>query len=155
MYAICRRYSGDEDEARDLLHDGFIKVFDKLYQHPAIANFDGWLRKVFTNNCLDYVRSAYKKYITYPADLGPLETASEDNFSQMDSQYLAQYSSDQLLAALAKLRPDYRVILNLYAVEGMNHQEISEVLGMKEATSRSKLMRARNSLKKILNPEKK
>lgn len=154
MYAVCRSYGSNEDEARDLLHDGFIKVFHKLEKKPDLQNFDGWIRKVFVNNCLDFVRSAYKKYIVYQDNETTLQEYSDlDN--ENDSAYLDQFNTQQILKGLQMLRPDYRVILNLYAVENMNHTEIAAHLNIKEASSRSKLMRARNSLKKILTEGKK
>lgn len=154
MFAVCMRYSGNSDEAKDLLHDGFMKLFDVLSKKPEVQNFDAWIRKLFQNHCLDYVRSAYKKYIVYQAE-DYNESEQETTLEEADSNYLQQYNTNQLLSAFAKLRPDYRIVLNLYAVEGLSHQQIAESLGIKEATSRSKLMRARNSLKKILTQNKK
>ena len=107
-------------------------------------------RSKVPNHCLDFVRSAYKKYIPYPGEEAA-DYAGDDSDTDGEYEYLEKYGTKTLLAAMMKLRPDYRVILNLYAVEGMNHQQISASLGIQESTSRSKLMRARNSLKKILN----
>lgn len=151
MYAVCLRYSGDSDEAKDLLHDGFIKLFDKMTSFRDFSSFDGWMRKLFTNHCLDFVRSAYKKYIVYQPEFTEdetLDTAHSD--LDFNESYFLDCSPEQLMGAMAKLRPDYRIILNLYAIENYSHQQIAEALGIKHATSRSKLQRARASLKKIL-----
>lgn len=154
MYAICLRYTGNGDEAKDLLQDGFIKLFDKLKARPEIQNFDPWIRRLFINHCLDYVRSAYKKYIVYQGEQD-LEDSPDPNTEQENAEYLVKYSTDQIIAAFGKLRHDYRVVLNLFAIENYSHQEIAEMLGIRDTTSRSKLMRARNQLKKILEGIKK
>lgn len=150
MFAICYRYSGNADDAKDLLHDGFMKWFDKLPKDISPEVLDSWTRKLFTNHCLDYVRSAYKKYIVYQPELEN-DTPDETELHAEDAElWMGMYDSASIINALSKLRPDYRVILNLYAVENMSHQQIADALGIQHATSRSKLLRARASLKKIL-----
>lgn len=149
MYTICLRYAGNADEAKDLLHDGFLKLFDKMQGKPEISNLDGWIRKLFHNHCLDYVRSAYKKYIVYQ-DQEDFSDSDTHHYSE-EEDYLNRFSNEELLAALNKLRPDYRVILNLYAVESLSHSQIGELLGIQESSSRSKLMRARKQLKSLMN----
>ncbi|MBI1306744.1 MAG: sigma-70 family RNA polymerase sigma factor [Bacteroidetes bacterium] len=147
MYAICLRYSRDEDEALDLLHEGFIKVFKYAASFNGDADFAAWIKRVFTNNCIDYVRSAYKKYITYVDEVFSNESEEMD-FKSDDTP---EVEKSAVFAAMNKLRPDYRLVLNLYAVENLSHAEIADRLGIQEVSSRSKLLRARKALKKLLN----
>ncbi len=148
MYAICLRYASNADEAKDLLHDGFIKTFKNIKQFREYNRFESWLYRLFTNHCLDYVRSAYKKYIVYQNEYDD-ENLPESQTDE-DFEPLFQAHSSKILTALGKLRPDYRIILNLYAIENYSHQQIADQLGIQVATSRSKLMRARKSLIKIM-----
>jgi len=149
MYSICLRYVPQADEARDLLHDGFIKLFDKLAAGPSVQNPEAWIRRLFVNFCLDYVRSAYKKYIVYGDDTLLHSRALDEPESSADD-WMAQFDTRKVLKAMSELRPDQRVILNLYAVDGLSHAEIAAALQIPEATSRSRLMRARASLKSKL-----
>lgn len=152
MYAICLRYCGDKDEAKDLLHDGFIKLFDKITSFKESGKIDAWVRRLFTNHCIDYVRSAYKRYMNNKLD-GNFEqwTSDEEEATEDNNQFDAlSYSPQQIILAMQALRPDFRTIINLYAIEKYSHQEIAEKLGIEHATSRSKLLRARQALKKII-----
>lgn len=146
MYSICLRYVPNADEARDLLHDGFIKLFDKLASGPSIQYPEAWIRRLFVNFCLDYVRSAYKKYIVYGEDVWLHTRATEATETESDD-WMAQFDTRKILKAMGELRHDQRVILNLYAVDGLSHAEIAVALHIPENTSRSRLMRARAALK--------
>jgi RNA polymerase sigma factor (sigma-70 family) len=156
MYAICLRYTNDRDEAKDLLHDGFMKFFDKIGSFNDHSRLDAWTRRLFTNHCIDYVRSAYKKHMVSLEDRHYDYTSNtsndeDDNTSEFD---IHAYSPEELIHAISMLRVDYRLVLNMYAIEKYSHQEIAEQLGIEYATSRSKLLRARQSLKKILMENK-
>lgn len=151
MYAICLRYSGDKDEAKDLLQDGFIKLFDKIVQVDSAEKFEAWIKRLFTNHCIDYLKSAYKKYIKYESDLNENITDEDNESDHWDHGLkLDENLIPQLMAALNQLKPDYRIIINMYAIEQYNHIEIAEKLGISHSTSRSKLSRARNALKNLL-----
>ncbi len=151
MYAICVRYTGDRDEAKDLLHDGFIKLFDKIGSFSEAGKLDAWVRRLFTNHCIDYVRSAYKKYVfnSIEDQADRLSDHAEEEQDNKEFDPLS-YSPEQLFTAMQSLRPDYRTIINLYAIENYSHQEIADKLGIEHASSRSKLLRARQALKKII-----
>ena len=155
MYAICLRYAGDSHEAKDLLHDGFIKLFGRLNQVDSVKTLDAWMKRLFANHCIDYLKSAYKKYIKYEADfsLELIETTADEQ-SNGNFNELEQTQIEDLMLALNQLKPDYRIIINMYAIENYSHLEISQILGINESTSRSKLLRARKSLKTILKKNK-
>jgi RNA polymerase sigma-70 factor (ECF subfamily) len=149
MFAICLRYSSSPDEARDLLHDGFIKLFDRISQFKDYSRFEAWMHKLFANHCIDYVRSAYKRNITYNSDLVG-EDLQAEAVEDHEESGIADISTEKLFSAMAQLRPDYRLILNMYAIEKLSHQEIADKLGIQHSTSRSKLLRARKSLVRII-----
>ncbi|MCB9251000.1 MAG: sigma-70 family RNA polymerase sigma factor [Flavobacteriales bacterium] len=151
MYAICLRYSSDSHEAKDMLHDGFIKLFRKTGQVQSVELFEAWAKRLFTNHCIDYLRSAYKKYIRYESEFD--ENLETEEYEENEVSYFLEdktVSLETIMDAMNHLRTDYRIILNLYAVEQYSHKQIAELLNMNESTSRSKLLRARQSLKKIL-----
>ncbi len=145
MYGVCLRYGKNADEAKDLLHEGFLKVFRTVASFKGDSDFYHWIKRVFTNNCIDHLRSAYKKNIVYVDQVYTDDQAEEEEID--DDQVL---NTGQVFKAMNELRPDYRLILNLYAIENYSHQEIAEHLGIKESSSRSKLLRARRSLNKLL-----
>lgn len=147
MYAICLRYSANGDEAKDLLHEGFIKLFKKSKLYKGDAEFGIWVKRLFINHCIDYVRSAYKRYVHYFDTIYTDET-EELSYEDESNDYP---SKKEVFSAMNEIRADYRLILNLYAIENYSHAEIAEKLGIKEASSRSKLSRARIALKKQLN----
>ena len=147
MFAICLRYSNNSDEAKDLLQDGFMKLFKKIKKYKGDANFTVWVKRLFINHCIDYVRSAYKKYVYYYDEVYSEEI--DEPFA--DEEDVQETTKEQVFNAMNRIRGDYRLILNLYAVENLSHLEIADKLGIQEASSRSKLSRARVALKKELN----
>ncbi|MFT5511827.1 MAG: RNA polymerase sigma factor (sigma-70 family) [Bacteroidia bacterium] len=149
MYAICLRYSNSSDEAKDLLQDGFMKLFKKVKKYNVDAPFTIWVKRLFINHCIDYVRSAYKKYVYYFDEV--YSDDSVDPFEEED--HTEEISKSDVFEAMNKIRADYRLILNLFAIENLSHAEIAEKLNIQEASSRSKLSRARVALKKELNRE--
>jgi len=142
MYAICYRYAGDEDQAKDLLQDGFIKVYTKLGEFKFEGSFEGWLKRIFINHSLEYLRKEKRQPDIINVD-DAHDIASEPfHFSSIDSR--------QILAQIQKLPTGYRTVINLYIIEGYSHKEIGELLGISESTSKTQLFKARQLLQKIL-----
>lgn len=142
MFAVCLYYSKNKDDAEDLLHNGFIKVFQKIEQFKGDGPFEAWLRRVFMNTALEQYR---KKRILYSIN----EEIGYPEYSD-EADVISQLSNDELIQMIQELSPAYRMIFNLYAIEGYNHKEISELLGIAEGTSKSNLARARAKLQKKL-----
>lgn len=138
MYALCLYYSKDKTEAEDLLHNGFIKVFKNINQYKAKAPFEAWIRKVFTNTTLEIFRK--KKIIISTSEY-------EETAKELSEDVISQLSNNELIALIQDLSPAYRMVFNLYAVEGYSHKEISEQLKISIGTSKSNLARARQKLK--------
>lgn len=137
MAAVCMRYVGDREDALDLMHDGFVKVFTNLKQYNGNGSFEAWMRKVFVNVSLERLRKN-------DALRGSEDVAGET--FQMDSgdvSAIEKMSADEIMQLINELPVGFRTVFNMYAVEGYSHQEIAEKLGINEASSRSQFSRAR------------
>ena len=145
MLAVCRRYVGSRESARDVLHDGFIRLFDKLGSYSGTGSFEGWARKIFINTSLSFLRKSnvlrYSESVDDPSTTLSLPTHNLDHFSTED-----------LLTYIGMMPPGFRAVFNLFAIEGYSHEEIGLKLGISENTSKSQYIRARRWLQqRILN----
>lgn len=142
MYGLCLRYSSNADEAKDILQEGFVKVFTKMEQFNFSGSFEGWMKRIFVNTALEYYR--VNKVHMYHSDV---DAASEKPHHDFTVERLGQ---KEILQAINALAPGYRTVLNLFIVEGYGHAEIAEMLGISEGTSKSQLSRARLQLQAAL-----
>ena len=142
LMAICMRYSNGEDEAVDLLHEGFIKIFTQLHKYRRDTDLSAWMKRVMVNNCIDHFRK-YSRQRT-------AEITEADQLQSAEADAISQYSEKEILEAIRKLTPAYRTIFNLYVIEGFSHKEIGEKMNITESTSRSNLLKARLKLKEFL-----
>ena len=139
MMGLCIRYVGDRETACDLLQDGFVKVFTSLHLYAGLGPFDAWVRKIFANVAIEYLR---KKDVLHDAeDLESLDEVSADETA------VSMLTAQTIMEWIEKLPSGYRTIFNLYAVEGYSHREIGDMLHISESTSRSQYARARQWLK--------
>jgi RNA polymerase sigma factor (sigma-70 family) len=140
MYSVCLRYASNSDDAQDLLQEGFIKVFKNLDKFWHEGSFEGWVRRVFVNTCIEHFRrKVYVNSITENEE----KTIEDASVSVLDT--LAERDIIQLIRELS---PGYRTVFNLYVIEGYSHKEIGELLGISEGTSKSQLARAKVLLQK-------
>lgn len=141
MMALCRRYVPDEEDAKDVLQEGFLKIFTEIGQYSGKGSFGGWVRKIFVNTSLDYIRKKNRlKKKELSADV---ETGYYGNAPNMED-----ITVEEIMRCIGELPDTYRTIFNLFAVEGYSHREIAELLHMPESTSRSFFFRARQLLQK-------
>ncbi len=147
MYGVCMRYAPNNEAARDLLQDGFIKVFQNLSKFKGEGSFEGWVRRIMVNNALESLRKLSAK--ATHIDVEDMHEALQVNvdFSKYDMNYL--------LSKVQELAPGYRTVFNLYVIEGYQHSEIAELLKISENTSKSQLSRARKLLQNSLEDVKK
>ena len=138
MMGVCLRYAGSQDEALDILHEGFIKVFRNLNKYEPGTSLYSWIRRIMVNTAIDY----YRKMVRRRTD--DIETAY--SVSSNDADALSQLSEQEILGAIQELSPAYRAVFNLYIIEGYSHKEIANLLGITESTSRSNLVKARIKL---------
>lgn len=139
MFAVCLRYMDNRDDAEDILQDGFVTLFTRLDTYSGEGSFEGWARKIFVNTALMSLR---KNDALKMSD--DLETAW-DVRSDVTTQ-IQNIGYKELTRMVSSLPSGYRTVFNMYVIEGYSHKEISEELGISEATSRSQLMRARTML---------
>lgn len=142
MFGICLRYCGNYDEAKDVLQDGFIKVFTKMHQFGFQGSFEGWLKKIFVNTALEHQRGL--KITKYH-----LGTEQAEHLP-INEDILGKISQKEIVNILQQMAPGYRNVLNLYIIEGYSHAEIAEMLNINEGTSKSQLSRARSILQKAI-----
>jgi RNA polymerase sigma factor (sigma-70 family) len=143
LFAVCMRYAGDMTEAEDILQDGFITIFTRLSSFRGEGSFEGWMKRIIINTALERFR---KKRILY------LSSETETTgYELTDSNYADLHlDADHLYYLIQKLPEGYRIVFNLFALEGFSHKEISHVLGITESTSKSQLSRARYALQSEL-----
>lgn len=142
MYALCCRYVKDSMEAEDVLITAFTKILDKIDQYKHEGSFEGWIRRIVVNESLTYLRRNRNMY---------LETELEAADFEPDYQSLSDnLEAEDLLKMISELPSGYRIVFNLYAIDGYSHKEIAEQLGISENTSKSQLSRARTYLQKLL-----
>ncbi len=142
MLGVCHRYARNAADAEDILQDAFMKVFDKLGQFKFEGSFEGWIRKIVVNTALKkYSLSRYDKevvgYELKDRDEGMMEPAAYNHLTEKD-----------LMVLINNLPDGYRVIFNLYVIEGYQHDEIAAMLNIQPGTSRSQLVKARMMLQK-------
>jgi len=144
MLGVCHRYARNSADAEDILQDAFIKVFDKIRQFKSEGSFEGWIRRIMVNTAL-------KKYSLrrYEKELTGYEIKDRDESGLEPSAY-SHLTQKELLEMIHQLPDGYRIIFNLYVIEGYQHEEIAAMLGIQPGTSRSQLVKARNLLQKQL-----
>jgi len=142
MYPVCLRYAVDDDEALDILHEGFIKVFRHISKYTVGTSLSAWIRRIMVNTSIDYYRKKSRRRTE------DLDHATKVSSSGPDA--ISDLSAKEIIAALQQLSPAYRSVFNLYVIEGYSHREVAQQLEITESTSRSNLVKARTKLKNIL-----
>ncbi len=143
MFGVCLRYAGNYDDAQDIMQEGFLKVFEKIHQFGFKGAFEGWIRRIMVNTALEKYRLHYRQVMV------------GENIAEIEYEHESDIVADIDMVALVKiiqdLSPRYRIVFNLYALEGYSHKEISEMLQITEGTSKSNLSRARTILQEKVN----
>jgi RNA polymerase sigma factor (sigma-70 family) len=142
LYAVCLQYSGNDEEARDILQEGFIKIFENLHHYKFEGSFEGWIRRIVVNTALERFRNRHNLY-----RVDDIDTISEPE-AEPDNEDYAGLEAYDLLYIIRELPPKYRMVFNLYAIEGYSHKEIADMLTITEGTSKSNLSRARSILQR-------
>ncbi|GHT04926.1 DNA-directed RNA polymerase sigma-70 factor [Bacteroidia bacterium] len=146
MLGICVRYVAEKETARDILHEGFIKVFTKIDSYSGAGSFEGWIRRIFVTSALEYIRS--EKVFNGTINLDYCDEKGEN----CDTYIVEKLSAEEILHCINELPTGFKTIFNLYAIEGYSHAEIAKMLNIQEASSRSQFSRARQLLQtKIQN----
>ncbi len=143
MMPICIRYTNDYESAKDLLHDGFVKVFSHLSDYKGEGSFDGWMRRIFVNTALEQLRKLTER--PNMVDVDDAKSLTDTNVSVVDS-----LTEEEIMQCISRLPDIYRVTFNMYAIDGYSHREIAEKLNVTESSSRVYLLRARLLLQEML-----
>ena len=143
MMGVCLRYTNNKEEARDLLHDGFIKVFENINKFNYSGSFEGWIRRIMVNTTIDHFRKNKNVFVKDVEDFNNIAT------EEPDVDVLSQLRTEDIMKAVQTLSPAYRMVFSLHVVEGYSHKEVAEELGISVGTSKSNLAKAKNNLKKL------
>ena len=147
MMAVCLRYMGNREDAEDILQEGFVTVFTKLDSYTGAGSFEGWARKIFVNAALMHLRRT--DALGLSEDIEEARTLFTEEATPVQKM-----GYKELMKMIAALPADARTVFNMYVIEGYSHKDISEQLGCTEATSRSKLQRARIRLQEMIKAHK-
>ena len=140
MFGVCLRYANDAHDAEDNLQEGFVKVFTNLTSFRNEGSFEGWIRRIMINVSLEKFRKKNKLFAVEDVSVYDSVNYSDD--------VIAKISADDLLKLVQQLPPRYRLVFNLYVIEGLSHEEIAREMSITQGTSKSNLARAREILKK-------
>ena len=141
MYGVCLQYCKDQTEAEDCLQEGFIKVFTNIKKYRFEGSFEGWVRRIMVNTTIESFRK--KKPVTSIDDV--ILVKLEDETMEED---VSEISEKEIFDIIKELPPKYRMVFNLYVMEGMSHREIGKEMNISEGTSKSNLARARDILQR-------
>ena len=142
MYGVCLRYSGNPEDARDLLQEGFIKIFKNLTKYRGDGSFEGWIRRIFVNTSIEHFRRKVSMY--------NVTEAQENTIEDKEWKVLDNLAEKDILNLVNQLSPGYKAVFNMHVIEGYSHKEIADMLGINEGTSKSQLARAKIVLKKMI-----
>ena len=145
LMAVCLRYTKNEDEALDLLHESFIKIFRSINKYQVGTSLGAWMRRITVNTAIDHYRKNTRRR-TEDIDLA-------FDLSSQDADAVSKCSEKEILAAIQRLTPAYQTVFNLYIIEGYSHKEIAKELNITESTSRSNLVKARAKLQEMLKEQ--
>ena len=142
LMGVCLRYSNNQDDAMDILHEGFIKILNHIHKYQPGTSLIAWMRRIIVNTAIDYYRMQSRRRTE------DLETAF--SIQSNDPDALSQLTVQEIIKCIQQLSPAYRSVFNLYVIEGYSHKEIADLLEITESTSRSNLVKARAKLKDLL-----
>lgn len=154
MLGICRRYAPKKVDAEDLLHDGFMKIFKDIGSFAGKGSFEGWMKRVMINTVLSHLRKVKKENSVELNDYLMLDTDTTEDGEPTNAEteliLNAGFSKEELIEILKTLPAGYQQVLNLHVIDGYQHNEIAEMLGINVGTSKSQLNRGRKMMKRKL-----
>lgn len=144
MYNICLHMVGNASEAEDVMQEAFLKAFTKIASYEGVVSFGAWLKKIVINRSLDYLKKRKVKFE---------EINEKIPDEEPDRVVISEVHMEQLKRAIQQLPDGYRVVLTLYLLEGYDHEEIAQIIGITNVSSRSQYMRAKLKLREMLEKE--
>lgn len=146
MMALCLRYANNKEDARDILHEGFIKVFRHISKYKQGTSLASWIKRIMINTSIDFYRKSVRRRTE--------DLDGHYDVSNGEPDVISQMTVKDILDCLQVLTPSYRAVFNLYIIEGYSHKEIAVRLEISESTSRSNLVKARTKLKQLLKAKR-
>jgi RNA polymerase sigma factor (sigma-70 family) len=148
--SICFKYGNDKDDAVEIINDGFLKIFKEIYKYKPLSEdiafgFTSWLRRIMINTAIDHYRKNKNNAV-----LKDLNEEQEYLTAKEEQDMLSRLSYNELIKIVHELSPAYRMVFNLYAIEGMTHKEVGKHLNITEGTSKSNFAKARAFLQNKL-----
>jgi RNA polymerase sigma-70 factor (ECF subfamily) len=143
LLTICRRYATDNGEAEDVLQESLVKIFNNLDQFRFECPLEGWMRRIVVNTAL---RSCKKNKIHFQ----DINENVLDNHQSFDPSVYGELGEEDILKIICRLPDGYKMVFNLYVIDGYSHEEIATMLGIREGTSRSQLAKARRLLQRLI-----
>jgi RNA polymerase sigma-70 factor (ECF subfamily) len=164
MLSICVRYCGNREDAKDVMHEAFIKIITQIGKYSGKGNFEGWMKRIMVNASLDFYKMKRKKeFVEIAEEHFSASDDEEDIFSgtTMDKSdaeaspnaglvVKADFSKEEIIESLYLIPESYRIIFSLFVIENYTHTEIASMLGIEENASRTRLFRAKEMIKKVL-----
>ncbi len=144
MYNICLRMVGSQVEAEDVMQEAFLKAFTKIDTYQGVVSFGAWLKKIVINRSLDHLKKRKVKFEELNEKIPDEEPVNIE---------ISEIQMEKLKNAIQQLPDGYRVVLSLYLLEGYDHEEIAQILGITNVSSRSQYMRAKLKLREMLHKE--
>jgi len=142
MMGVCLRYAQNQAEAEDILQDGFVKVYGNIHKYQPYGSFEGWVRRIFVNTAIEYYRQR-RRFVISDIEL-------ENSDFEFKDDVVDSMSAQEILKLISRMPDGYRMVFNMYAIEGFSHKEIAEELSISIGTSKSQYSRARTYLQKML-----
>lgn len=144
LFALCQRYCNNTEEAEDALMESFVKIYDNLSKFRGDSSLETWMRRVTVNQCINKIRA--RKHL--------MDSITEEEYHLgFNDNNLSNLEVKEILALVESLPVGYRTVFNMYAIEGYNHKEIAEVLGIDEGTSRSQYSKAKKALQLAISKQ--
>jgi RNA polymerase sigma-70 factor (ECF subfamily) len=142
MLGVCMRYARDKAEAEDMLQEGFVKVFQNITKFKFEGSFEGWIRRIMIFTAINIFKHRTRKF---------QEDLDRENYDISYNDFMIERISVKEIMVLVQQMPEgYRMVFNLYAIEGYTHKEIGQLLGIAEGTSKSQYSRARQHMQEVL-----
>ena len=149
MLGVCYRYSRNIDDAEDILQEGFIKVFQKINDYKGTGVFDAWIRRIMVNTAINHYKANLKYSNQLAIDDNKLEDSHNEEFNS--KVFIEEtVSKIQIMNIVQNLPDGYRIVFNMYVLDGLTHKEISDELKISENTSKSQLSKSRKMLRRLI-----
>lgn len=147
MLGVCMRYCKNRGDAEDVMQDGFLKVFSQVHKFRHEGSFEGWIKRIMINAAIDNYQSNLRlSFIQESVNLGQIQEPVDNEENDLPAGM--NIPKEKLMAMIQELPDGYRMVFNLYAIEGIGHKDIASMLGISESTSKTQLLKARKVLRR-------